>query len=84
MPRKIKSGVVVSDKMQKSIVVQVIRTKKHPLYKKYIRVTKKFMAHDELERAHQGDFVRIEESRPLSKSKRWVLLEILREAPGRS
>jgi small subunit ribosomal protein S17 len=84
MPRKTKTGVVVSDKMQKSIVVEITRTKKHPLYKKYIRIKKKFMAHDEEERAHIGDFVRIEESRPLSKRKRWVLLDILREAPGRS
>ena len=84
MPRKIKTGIVVSDKMQKSIVVVVTRTKKHPLYKKYIRIKTKFMAHDELERAHIGDFVKIEESRPLSKSKRWVLLDVLREAPGRS
>jgi small subunit ribosomal protein S17 len=84
MPRKTKTGVVVSDKMQKSIVVQVVSTKKHPLYKKYIRISKKFMAHDEEQRAHIGDFVRIEESRPLSKNKCWVLLDILREAPGRS
>jgi len=83
MPRKQKQGVVVSDKMQKSIVVEVTRIKQHPLYKKYIRVRKKFMAHDETEQAHIGDFVRIEESRPLSRSKRWVLREVLRQAPGR-
>ena len=84
MPRKTKTGVVVSDKMQKSVVVEVTRTKKHPLYKKYIRIKKKFMAHDEQERAHIGDFVRIEESRPFSKNKCWVLLDVLRVAPGRS
>lgn len=83
MSRKQKTGVVVSDKMQKSIVVEVTRTKQHPLYKKYIRVRKKFMAHDELEQAHIGDYVRIEESRPLSRRKRWVLREVLRQAPGR-
>lgn len=83
MPRKQKTGVVVSDKMQKSIVVEVTRIKQHPLYKKYIRVRKKFMAHDEQEQARIGDYVRIEESRPLSRNKRWVLREVLRQAPGR-
>ena len=82
MPRKLKTGVVVSDKMQKSIVVEVTRIKQHPLYKKYTRVRKKFMAHDETEQAHIGDIVRIEESRPLSRNKRWVLREIVRQAPG--
>ena len=82
MPRKQKTGVVVQDKMNKSIVVEVSRVKKHPLYKKYIRLRKKFMAHDENESAQVGDYVRIEESRPISKRKRWVLTEIIRKAPG--
>ena len=83
MPAKQKTGLVVSDRMQKSIVVQVTRTKKHPLYKKYIRVRKKFVAHDEDNKAHAGDFVRIVECRPLSRRKSWMLVEIIREAPGR-
>lgn len=83
MPRKQKTGMVVSDKMDKSIVVEVTRTKQHALYKKFIRVQKKFMAHDEENAAHTGDYVRIEECSPVSKHKRWVLKEVLREAPGR-
>ncbi len=76
MPRKQKIGIVVSDKMQKSIVVEVTRIKQHPLYKKFIRVRKKFMAHDEENAgAAWAICVRIEESRPISKSKSWVLKE---------
>lgn len=82
MPRKQKTGVVVQDKMQKGIVVEVSRIKKHALYKKYVRVRKKFMVHDEQDSAHVGDVVRIEESRPISKRKSWVLTEIIRKAPG--
>jgi len=82
MPRKQKTGVVVQDKMQKGIVVEVSRIKKHALYKKYVRVRKKFMVHDEHDAAHVGDVVRIEESRPISKRKSWVLTEIIRKAPG--
>jgi small subunit ribosomal protein S17 len=82
MPRKQKIGVVVSDKMTKSIVVEVTRIKQHPLYKKFVRVRKKFMAHDEENSAGMGDVVRIEESRPISKSKSWILKEIIRVAPG--
>jgi small subunit ribosomal protein S17 len=82
MPRKQKIGIVVSDKMQKSIVVEVTRIKQHPLYKKFIRLRNKFMAHDEENSAGMGDVVRIEESRPISKQKSWVLKEILRVAPG--
>jgi len=82
MPRKQKTGIVVSDKMQSSIVVEVTRMKKHPLYKKYIRVRKKFMAHDEQDTAQTGDFVRIEESKPISKRKCWVLKDVIRKAPG--
>lgn len=83
MPRKQKTGTVVSDKMQKSIVVEVTRIKQHSLYKKYVRIRKKFMAHDEAGEAHEGDLVRIEESRPISRRKAWVLKEIIRKAPGR-
>lgn len=83
MPRKQKTGTVVSDKMKKSIVVEVTRIKQHSLYKKYIRIRKKFMAHDEAGEAHEGDLVRIEESRPISRRKAWVLKEIIRKAPGR-
>jgi len=75
--RKIKTGVVVSDKMQKTIVVRVERLTRHPLYNKIIRRFKKFKAHDEKNSAKAGDTVKIIESRPLSKDKRWRLLEIL-------
>lgn len=75
--RKIKTGVVVSDKMQKTIVVRVERLTRHPLYKKIIRRFKKFKAHDEKNSAKAGDMVKIVESRPLSKDKRWRLLEVL-------
>lgn len=75
--RKIKTGVVVSDKMQKTIVVRVERLTRHPLYKKIIRRFKKFKAHDEKNSAKTGDTVKIIESRPLSKDKRWRLLEVL-------
>ena len=80
MPRKQKTGIVVSDKMQKSIVVEVTRMKKHPLYKKYVRVRKKFMAHDAEDVAHIGDFVRIEESRPISQRTSGVLKDVIRKA----
>lgn len=75
--RKIKTGVVVSDKMQKTIVVRVERHSRHPLYNKIIRRSKKFKAHDEKNIAKSGDTVKIVESRPLSKDKRWRLLEVL-------
>ncbi|MCS6951503.1 MAG: 30S ribosomal protein S17 [Bryobacterales bacterium] len=73
-----KVGVVVSDKMQKTIVVEVSRRVPHPLYKRIITVRKKFYAHDENNEARVGDVVRILESRPLSRLKRWRLAEILR------
>jgi small subunit ribosomal protein S17 len=66
--------VVVSDKMTKTVVVSVTRLKKHPKYKKYFKVTKKFKAHDENKEYHIGDRVLIEETRPISKEKRWVVL----------
>ena len=72
-------GVVLSNKMQKTIVVEVTRKKAHPMYKRVIAIRKKFYAHDEKNEAHSGDVVRIEESRPLSKLKRWTLKEIVRK-----
>ena len=77
--RKILIGTVVSNKMQKTIVVEVTRKKAHPMYKRVISIRKKFYAHDEKNEAHTGDTVRIEESRPLSKLKRWTLKEIVRK-----
>jgi len=73
-------GVVVSDKPDKTIVVKVERQVAHPLYKKYYKRSNKFMANDENNEAHEGDKVRIQESRPLSARKRWTLLEIVERA----
>jgi small subunit ribosomal protein S17 len=70
-------GKVVSDKMEKTIVVLVERTKEHPIYKKKYKVTSKFKAHDEQGTAKLGDMVEIEESRPLSATKRWNLAKVL-------
>jgi small subunit ribosomal protein S17 len=78
--RKTKVGRVVSDKMDKTIVVSVERLARHPLYKRVIRLTTKFKAHDELNEAHVGDTVLIEESRPLSATKRWRLVEVVARA----
>ena len=78
--RKTKSGRVVSDKMDKTIVVSVERLARHPLYKRVIRLTTKFKAHDELNDAHTGDTVIIEESRPLSATKRWKLVQVVQRA----
>lgn len=75
-----KIGVVVSNKMRKTIVVLVERRAPHPLYKKIVTRRKKFYAHDEDETAQVGDVVRIVESRPLSRLKRWRLVEVLRRA----
>lgn len=77
--RKVLIGTVVSNKMQKTIVVEVTRKKAHPLYRRVISIRKKFYAHDEKNEAHPGDTVRIEESRPLSKLKRWTLKDIVRK-----
>src|SRR6186997_79117 len=87
--RKTKVGRVVSDRMDKSIVVSVERLARHRLYKRVIRLTTKFKAHDELNDAHIGDTVEIEESRPLSATKRWRLVSVLARAgehglPGES
>ena len=75
-PKKIRTlkGIVVSDKMQKTVVVSVTRLKKHPKYKKYYKVTNRFKAHDEKGEYHIGDKVVIRETRPLSKSKRWIVV----------
>jgi small subunit ribosomal protein S17 len=73
-------GKVVSDKMDKTLVVAITNRRLHPLYKKYVQVTKKVKAHDENNDAHEGDTVRVIESRPISKDKRWRLLEIVERA----
>ena len=73
-------GTVISNKMQKTIVVEVTRKKAHPMYKRVIAIRKKFYAHDEKNEAHVGDVVRLEETRPLSKLKRWKLKDIVRKA----
>ena len=78
--RKTKVGRVVSDKMDKTIVVSVERLARHPLYKRVIRLTTKFKAHDELNDAHTGDTVLIEESRPISATKRWKLVKVVQRA----
>jgi small subunit ribosomal protein S17 len=78
--RKAKVGRVVSDKMDKTIVVSVERLARHRIYKRVIRLTTKFKAHDENNEAHVGDTVRIEEARPLSATKRWRLAEIVTKA----
>lgn len=80
--RKEKTGIVISDKMNKTITVGVERTAKHPIYKRIIKQRSKFMVHDEGEIAKMGDRVRIQETRPLSKNKRWRLVEVLKERRG--
>lgn len=75
--RKIREGTVVSDKMEKTVVVAVHSSIRHPLYKKTIRRVRKYMAHDEEETARTGDLVRIVESAPVSKHKRWRVAEVL-------
>ncbi|MCB0835301.1 MAG: 30S ribosomal protein S17 [Bacteroidetes bacterium] len=78
--RKVRIGKVVSDKMDKSIVVAVDRRVKHPIYGKFVHKTSRFMAHDENNDCGIGDTVRIMETRPLSKRKRWRLVEIIEKA----
>ena len=78
--RKDRTGVVVSNKMDKSIVVSVERRVKHPIYGKFIKKTSTFMAHDEKNESGIGDLVRITETRPLSKNKCWRLSEIIEKA----
>jgi len=78
--RKVRIGKVVSNKMQKSIVVSIERLVPHPIYRKYSKRTTKLMAHDEKNEAGIGDVVKIMETRPFSKSKRWRLVEIVEKA----
>ena len=78
--RKTRIGIVSSDKMDKTITVDVKRKVKHPIYGKFVKKTKKFHAHDEQQTAGIGDTVRIMETRPLSKTKRWRLVEIIEKA----
>ena len=78
--RKTVVGEVVSTKMQKTIVVEVDRRKAHGLYRRVVARSKKFYAHDEKNTAHVGDVVRLEETRPMSRLKRWRLIEVVRKA----
>ena len=78
--RKYRVGLVVSNKMDKTITVAIERQVKHPIYGKFIRQTTKLKAHDETNDAGQGDTVRIQETRPLSKTKRWRLIEVVERA----
>ena len=81
--RKVMVGTVVSDGMDKTVVVMVKRLAKHPVYNRVIRRRSKFKAHDEGNEAHVGDKVKIVESRPVSRTKRWRLTEILEKAEGK-
>ena len=78
--RKERVGLVVSDKMDKSILVEIERKEKHPIYGKFVKKTTKFAAHDETNDCNEGDTVRIMETRPLSKNKCWRLVEIIERA----
>ena len=80
--RRNKTGRVVSDKMDKTVVVSVERLRRHPIYKRVVRLSSKFKAHDEENSAHVGDTVRIEESRPLSREKRWTVIEVVARGSG--
>jgi small subunit ribosomal protein S17 len=78
--RKIREGIVVSNKMEKTIVISIVERVRHPKYAKFIQRTKKLYAHDEANDAQVGDRVRVMETRPLSKQKRWRLIEVLERA----
>ena len=78
--RKVRQGVVVSDKMDKTVVVEIEQAKKHATYHKTVRRSRKLVAHDEAGDAHVGDTVRLMETRPLSKTKRWRVIEIVERA----
>ena len=80
--RRTKVGRVVSDKMDKTVVVSVERLRRHPIYKRVVRLSSKFKAHDEENSARVGDTVRIEESRPLSREKRWRVVEVVARGSG--
>ena len=75
--RKIREGLVVSDKMDKTVVVAIETKKVHPLYKKAVKVTRKYKAHDESNDCKTGDIVKIVETRPLSREKRWRVIEVI-------
>jgi small subunit ribosomal protein S17 len=78
--RKVRTGVVISDAMDKSVVVRIDRQVRHALYGKTVRRSSKLVAHDEANDAHVGDTVRVMETRPLSKSKRWRIVEVVERA----
>jgi small subunit ribosomal protein S17 len=78
--RKVRTGVVVSDKMDKTVLVRIDRTMRHPRYKKIVGRSSKLAAHDESNEAHVGDTVRVVETRPLSRTKRWRVVEIVERA----
>jgi small subunit ribosomal protein S17 len=78
--RKTRTGIVTSNKMDKTITVTVVRRLKHPKYGKFVKKSKKFHAHDENNSAQPGDVVKIMETRPLSKTKRWRLVEVIEKA----
>ncbi|HEX2140911.1 MAG TPA: 30S ribosomal protein S17 [Candidatus Limnocylindria bacterium] len=80
--RRTKVGRVVSDKMDKTVVVSVERLRRHPIYKRVVRLSSKFKAHDAENSAHVGDTVRIEESKPLSREKRWRVVEVVARGSG--
>lgn len=80
--RRVATGVVTSDAADKTVVVTVQHTAQHPLYKKVVRSSKKLMAHDENNECRVGDRVRVAECRPLSRRKRWRVLDIVEKAPG--
>src|SRR4051812_48254767 len=85
MPRRVLTGTVVSDKQDKTVTVLVERRVMHPVYKKFIRKSKKYAAHDEANQFKTGDFVSIEECRPISKNKRWtVVVQAAGEAPSKA
>ena len=79
-PRKVREGIVSSSKMDRTLVVEVVERVRHPQYNKFVMRTKKLYAHDEANDANVGDRVRVMETRPLSKTKRWRLVEILERA----
>ena len=78
--RKERVGIVISNKMEKSIVVSIERKVKHPLYGKFVKKTSKFIAHDQENTCNEGDVVKIMETRPLSKNKNWRLVEVIERA----
>jgi small subunit ribosomal protein S17 len=78
--RKVRTGLVVGSAMDKTVVVRVVDLKQHPVYKKVVRQSKKYMAHDEQNQCGVGDRVRIVETRPLSKQKRWRVVEVMEKA----